>query len=65
MGDLVYAALVIIVIWAGIFFYLVGLDRRLRRLEQMLQGGSAPGTGQSGSVAQEEETGSREADSGK
>jgi len=33
MSDLVYAAIVIVVIWGGIFFYLVGLDRRVRRLE--------------------------------
>jgi len=36
MGDLVYAALVIIIIWAGIFFYLAGQDRRLKRLEAAL-----------------------------
>lgn len=34
MGDLTYAAVVIAFIWAGIFFYLFGLDRRLRRLER-------------------------------
>jgi CcmD family protein len=33
MGDLVYAAIVILVIWGGIFFYLVTLDRRVRALE--------------------------------
>lgn len=43
MSDLVYAALVIIIIWAGIFFYLVGLDRRLKRLEKLLGEGSVRG----------------------
>ena len=43
MSNLVYAALVIIIIWAGIFFYLVALDRRLKRLEKLLGEGSVPG----------------------
>jgi len=36
MSDLVYASLVILIIWAGIFFWVLGLDRRLRRLERTL-----------------------------
>lgn len=43
MSNLVYAALVIIIIWAGIFFYLVGLERRLKRVERLLGEGSVPG----------------------
>ena len=38
MGDLVYAALVIVIIWAGIFFYLAGQSRRLKRLEEIVAG---------------------------
>jgi len=38
MGDLVYATLVIIIIWAGIFVYLAGQNRRLKRLEEMVAG---------------------------
>ena len=38
MGDLVYAALVITIIWAGIFVYLVGQNRRLKRLEEFVSG---------------------------
>jgi CcmD family protein len=36
MGEtsgLVWVALVTAVIWAGIFFYCLALDRRIRRLE--------------------------------
>ena len=36
MSDLAYASLVILIIWAGIFFWVLGLDRRLRRLERTL-----------------------------
>jgi len=36
MGDLGYATMVIVIIWAGIFFYLAGQDRRLKRLEAAL-----------------------------
>ncbi|MFC1628820.1 CcmD family protein [Gemmatimonadota bacterium] len=38
MGDLVYAALVISIIWAGIFFYLVGQSRRMKQLEERVAG---------------------------
>jgi hypothetical protein len=36
MGDLTWAALVIIIIWGGIFLYLAGQSRRLKRLEEMV-----------------------------
>ena len=41
MGDLVYATLVITIIWAGIFVYLTGQSRRLKRLEEIVSGMSA------------------------
>lgn len=47
MRDLVYASTVIVIIWGGIFFYLLGLDRRVRRLEAR-RGAEAPGKGEPG-----------------
>jgi CcmD family protein len=38
MSDLIWATLTILLIWGGIFIYLLGLDRRLRRLERALTG---------------------------
>jgi|GEM_PF-1559688 len=40
MSDLVYASVVILIIWAGIFLWVFGLDRRLRRLERAVTGRS-------------------------
>jgi CcmD family protein len=34
MGDLTYATITIVIIWGGIFLYLLTLHRRLRRLEE-------------------------------
>jgi CcmD family protein len=45
MGDLMYAAIVIVIIWAGIFFYLVSLDRRVRNLEGKGSGAAGDGAG--------------------
>jgi CcmD family protein len=42
MGDLAYATVVILIIWAGVFFYLTVLARRLKRLEQLVEGGGRP-----------------------
>ncbi len=36
MSDLTWATLTVLLIWGGIFVYLLGLDRRLRRLERAL-----------------------------
>jgi hypothetical protein len=36
MDKLLYATIVVLVIWGGFFFFLLGLDRRLRRLERIL-----------------------------
>lgn len=33
-SSMLWVAVVMVVIWAGIFFYCLGLDRRLRRLEE-------------------------------
>jgi len=38
MSDLLWATLTIVLIWGGIFAYLLGLDRRLRRLERAVTG---------------------------
>ena len=43
MGDLAYATLVIIIIWGGIFVYLTGQNRRLKRLEEIVAGMSGRG----------------------
>ena len=53
MGDLVYATLVITIIWAGIFIYLTGQSRRLKRLEEIVAVMSArePVDPEGGSVA--------------
>jgi len=45
MGDLMYATIVILIIWGGIFLYLNLLNRRLKRLEQLrASGDSAAGS---------------------
>ncbi len=43
MSDLIYASIVILIIWAGIFFWVFRLDRRLRRLERALTARSEQG----------------------
>lgn len=40
MSDLMYASIVIVIIWAGIFLWVFRLDRRLRNLEKALPGKS-------------------------
>lgn len=40
MSDLMYASIVIVIIWAGIFLWVFRLDRRLRNLEKALSGKS-------------------------
>ena len=40
MSDLMYASIVIVIIWAGIFLWVFRLDRRLRNLEKTLSGKS-------------------------
>ncbi len=42
MSDLLYASIVIVIIWAGIFLWVLKLDRRLRYLENALSGKSQP-----------------------
>ncbi len=44
MDKLIYATIVILVIWGGIFLFLLGLDRRLRRLERWMASGGEEGT---------------------
>ena len=44
MGDLMYATIVILIIWGGIFLYLNRLNRRMKRLEQ-LRSTEAPAEG--------------------
>lgn len=45
MGDLLYATIVIVIIWGGIFFYLLSLDRRVRSLEGMGTGAASEEAG--------------------
>jgi CcmD family protein len=45
MDNLIYATIVILVIWAGVFLFLLGLDRRLRRLERRMASGGDEGAG--------------------
>lgn len=33
-SSMLWVAMVMVVIWAGIFAYCLGLDRRLRRMEE-------------------------------
>ncbi len=40
MSDLMYASIVIVIIWAGIFLWVFRLDRRLHNLEKTLAGKS-------------------------
>ena len=40
MSDLLYASIVIVIIWAGIFLWVFRLDRRLHKLEKALTGDS-------------------------